>query len=199
MEEISPEAIRECQNGSVESFAAIVEEYGKRIFSYVYRFLFGSHMRGDAEDLTQEIFVKAYCKINSFDLERGVKFSTWLYTIARNHCVSALRRDRGRTRVIDMEMSELQELPDSKSAGLNAEIMHKELSQEVARAIAMLPEEQKTTVLLQYYECLTYEEIAHIMSCSIGTVKSRLARARGRLYRDLKEYVRFPMEREESI
>lgn len=189
MEEIPLEVIRQCQNGSAEAFAPIVERYQRRIFSYVYRFLFGTHIKEEAQDLTQEVFIKAYCNIGTFDLDRGVKFSTWLYTIARNHCISALRRNSGEPKVVDTEINELQSLPDSKSSTFREEIMEKELFQKAANAIALLPEEQKNTVLLQYYEGLTYREIARVMNCSIGTVKSRLSRAREKLCRNLKEYL----------
>ncbi len=189
MEEISLEVIRKCQNGTAEAFAPIVEKYERQIFSYVYKFFFGAYMKEEAEDSTQEIFIKAYSNMDTFDLSRGTKFSTWLYTIARNHCLSVLRRHSRRSKMIDTEVSEPQDLPDSKSSSPQEKVMEKELSQKVANALALQSEEQKSTVLFQYYEGLTYGEIAHIRNCSIGTVKSRLARAREKLHRNLKEYL----------
>jgi RNA polymerase sigma-70 factor (ECF subfamily) len=187
MEEISIDIIRNCQNGSAESFAAVVETYEKPIFSYLYKLSFRSLATEEVEDLVQEIFLKAYCNIHTFDLRRGSKFSTWLYTIARNHYLSAMRKKSVET--TDMDGSEISTFHNDAAQTPRDEVLEKERSQKVADAIALLPEEQKSALLMQYYEGLTYQEIAIIMSCSPGTVKSRLSRAREKLYEYLKGYL----------
>jgi RNA polymerase sigma-70 factor (ECF subfamily) len=141
------------------------------------------------EDLVQEVFLKAYCKIHAFDLARGTKFSTWLYTIARNHYLSFMRKKTGDIKMPDTDISEMKTLPDLKAYTPRDEVLEKERSEKVAAAIALLPEEQKSALLMQYYEGLTYQEIAIVMSCSPGTVKSRLARARDKLYQYLQGYL----------
>ena len=189
MEEIGTEIIKDCQNGSAESFAAIVEMYERPIFSYLYKLSFRGLTREEVEDLVQEVFLKAYCNIHAFDLARGTKFSTWLYTIARNHCLSVQRKKTVDLERLDTDISEMKTLADRESYSPRDEVLEKERSQKVADAIALLPEEQKSALLMQYYEGLTYQEIAIIMSCSSGTVKSRLARARDKLYQYLKGYL----------
>jgi len=189
MEEIGLDIIKNCQNGSAEAFATVVERYEKPIFSFLYKLTYRSVNREEIEDLVQEVFLKAYYSIRTFDAARRVKFSTWLYTIARNHFISFWRKQSGDVRVVEDDISELHSVADPKSRVPRDEVLDKELSEKVAEAIAQLPEKQKSALLLQYYEGLSYEEIAEIMNCSVGTVKSRLARAREKLYQSLREYV----------
>ena len=190
MEEILPEIIRRCQNGSTEEFATVMETYERPVFSYVYKILYKTHKSLEVEDAVQEIFLKAYTKIHTFRSDMGAKFSHWLFTIARNHCLSLLRK-RG---IVTRSMQEEEEtryhaLADPKSKTPEEVALQKELAEKVASAVSKLPEDQKSAFILRHYEDLSYEDIAAIMSCNIGTAKSRVARAKEKLAQSLKGYV----------
>lgn len=155
----------------------IVKEYAKKIYNYAFR------MTGcpeDAEDLTQETFFRAYRSLRSFRGECSV--STWIFRIAANLCTDQYRRNRKRPLSIDSpvmyEDDQLKyEIPDeSPSPADIAENI--ELRNTIMCAIERLPEEQKKVVLLRDVYELKYEEVAFCLGIPVGTVKSRLHRAR---------------------
>ncbi|HHY38001.1 MAG TPA: sigma-70 family RNA polymerase sigma factor [Clostridia bacterium] len=155
----------------------IVKVYEKKIYNYAYR------MTGcpeDAEDLTQETFFRAYRSLRSFRGECSV--STWIFRIAANLCTDQYRRNRKRPLCIDSpvlyEDDRLKyEIPDkSPSPADIAENI--ELRNAIMGAIERLPEEQKKVVLLRDVYGLKYEEVAFCLGIPVGTVKSRLNRAR---------------------
>jgi len=189
MEEISRDIIRNCQNGSAECFANIVALYERPLFSFVYRLLTGSHREGYVEDAVQEIFLKAYKNIRGFRTERKTRFSNWLFTIARNHCLSLLRKRGIRTRSLDDEREKRGPMVDARSRNPGQEALQKEMMEKMTTAVAQLPEGQKSAILLRHYECLSYEDIAQILDCSVGTVKSRIFRARENLMHLMEDYL----------
>jgi len=133
--------------------------------------------RGVCEDLAQEVFFTAYRKLSSFDPARS-KFSTWLFTIARNKSINFLRRKRV------FSTNKLPEQADLRGPG--DELARKEFFEELDRALKKLPGRQKRAFVLADFEKLAYEDIAQIECVSIGTVKSRIHRAKKKLRKALE-------------
>jgi RNA polymerase sigma-70 factor, ECF subfamily len=172
------------QNGEMAAFDELVLIFQSRMFNLAYRMVNNGE---DAADLTQEIFVKMYRSINKFSGRS--KFSTWLYALAANTCRSGLRRLR---RVSDREVMRLDAEVQNESGSRKREmadpgetvpetIGRLEVKQGIEALIAELPEDARMVVVLRDLQGLTYEHIAETLQCSIGTVKSRLSRARLKL------------------
>ena len=173
------------RSGDIEAFEALVAEYDGRIYNMAYRMLGNPE---DARDVTQDAFLKAYSSIGGF---RGdASFSTWLYRIAKNVCLDVLRRRSRRTVFslddpMETEEGELDrqlagELPDPEDALLDSEVRD-----AVKDAILRLPPHHRSIIVLRDIEDLSYEEIAEILEIGLGTVKSRLYRARSALSANL--------------
>ncbi|MFP4200414.1 MAG: RNA polymerase sigma factor [Clostridia bacterium] len=169
------------RSGDVSAFETLVEEYDGRIYNMSFRMLGNSE---DARDITQETFLKAYSSLPRF---RGDStFSTWVYRIAKNACLDFLRRrSRGMAFSLDeplnTEEGELErqipgDLPDPEEVALDSEVRR-----AVADAIANLPPHHRSIIVLRDIEDLRYEEIAEVLEVELGTVKSRLYRARAAL------------------
>jgi RNA polymerase sigma-70 factor (ECF subfamily) len=148
----------------------------------------------DAEDLTQETFVRAYMSIHSF--QSRASLNTWLYRIATNICIDFARKT---TRVKAMTSSLLREdaedeydvereFPDERYDPQN-QYLNKELGAQLERSLLALPDKLRMVVLLHDIEGMPYEEIAQIVECPLGTVKSRLFNARAALRNKLAPYV----------
>ena len=177
--ELEAELIKRSKNGDVDAFERLISPYQKKILNFAYRMLAS---REDAEDAAQEVFVKAYKALGSFDAESG--FSTWLYKIASNTCLDELRRRKRRgddkSISINRESEDGEyELPlhdETNSPYLSAQ--KKEAHKALASAIEQLGEEHRAVVVMRDINGLSYEEIARITDSAVGTVKSRLCRAR---------------------
>jgi len=170
--------VRRCQSetGDAEAaFEELFQAYRDRVFSLAARMV-GNF--ADAEDVTQEAFVTVYRKIHDFRLSS--RFYTWLYRIVYNLCVDKKRRVgilgtvRGRTE--DRE-DLLAGIPDPRSGPLETVTQVEYRNRSVERALQRLSQPLRAVVLLRYLEELSYAEIAEVLDCSVGTVKSRLSRA----------------------
>jgi len=169
--------VKRVQAGDDAAFNLLVRKYQHKVANLVARYVYDS---GDIEDVAQEVFVKAYRAIGGFRGDSA--FYTWLYRIAintaKNHLVAQSRRPpQTDVDAQDAEMTEagrnLRELETPES-----NLMSQELAQRVTRAVRELPEELKMAITLRELEGLSYEEIATVMDCPIGTVRSRIFRAR---------------------
>ncbi len=174
------ELVRLSQKGDLKAFELLVERYQKRVFTVAYGLV---HDADEAQDLTQESFIRAYHAIETF---RGAaRFYTWIYRITVNLCMDYFRRQVVEQAVVTAE----QDLdPDSTTPDTLA--TQHEMSQAVHQAIRALPTDQRTVIILRELEGLSYKEIARVMGSSIGTVMSRLFYARKRLRELLKPYFR---------
>ncbi len=180
--------VEKAARGDKDAFGRLVDIYKDRIYNYVARML-GDPI--EAQDVTQEAFVRAYEALPSF---RGASsFQTWIYRIASNLAIDSARgRKRRQDNVvslsepIDAEQGELpRELPD-EGKGPDDEVLSNELQQIVQQAIAQLPPKLQTVLILYDLEGMSYQEIAQILGCPLGTVKSRLFNARHQLKRILQ-------------
>ncbi|MEM1297490.1 MAG: RNA polymerase sigma factor [Verrucomicrobiota bacterium] len=162
--------------GDLASFRAIVERYQTPIFRMTYQFVNDYHL---AQDLAQEVFVRAFRSLAKFDPERG-SFSTWLYTIARNASCSALRK------IKPFEGSDsLPEVEDEATPSSHATRLDEFLRLDAA--LSELEEPFKSAFILAEIEELPLAQVAEIDGVPVGTVKSRVSRAKERLRRILSE------------
>jgi RNA polymerase sigma-70 factor (ECF subfamily) len=171
------ELVRRVLAGQTDDFRVLVERHQRPIFRFAAGLL-GN--RAEAEDVTQEAFLAAFANLSGYDSSRAA-FSTWLFTIARNRCINLLKR----TRPIA-----LNELDSIGGVGSTDPIVRQELSQQLDRALASLPVEQRSAFVLAEIEELPYAEIARIEGTSLGTVKSRIHRAKQRLQSLLEPVMR---------
>lgn len=169
--------VQRVQAGDSAAFNALVLKYQQRVFKLVSRYV---RDREEALDVTQEVFVRAYKALGGFRGESA--FYTWLYRIAVNaakNAVGAASRNpvEGSLDVDDLELTEVQsKLTDVSSP--ERQLYADELKRTINEAIQALPAELRRAILLREIEGLSYEEIAEIMKCPVGTVRSRIFRAR---------------------
>ena len=148
----------------------LMHEYSDGILHLVYTYV---KNRTTAEDLTQEIFIKCYEKLNQFNQQSNIK--TWVYRIASNHCKDYLRS--WHYRKISLSNKILDHIP-SKSKHVEEEIITKSEENSLANAVMNLPLKYREIVFLHYYEELSLAEISKITTVNINTIKTRLKRAK---------------------
>ncbi len=166
--------------GDKTAFSELVRRYGDGLFGYLMKM---SKNRHQAEDLFQETFKRVHEKAHTF---HGSQFKSWLFTIATNVAIDGLRRRR-RMRVVSLnqkldctdqngeELSTVALVDDSCEP--SQEVAKAEQVERVRAAIESLPARQRATLVLAYYQQLTYPEVAKVMGCSLGTVKTQMSRA----------------------
>ncbi len=157
--------------GDVEAFRELDERYQRRVNVFVRNLV---RHAPDTEDIVQDVFVAAFRKLDSFDAERS-QFSTWLLTIARNRCLNHLKRSSLTTiSAADFDV-------ESKVTQPMDVVLSHETSARLDAALDLLPLEQRTAFVLAEIQELPYVEIAIIEEVEIGTIKSRVSRAKQRL------------------
>ena len=185
--EVDQLIVERVQRGDKQAFDLLVIKYQRKLARLISQFIRDS---GEVEDVTQEAFIKAYRALPSFRGDSA--FYTWLYRIgintAKNFLVSQGRRAPTNTQSFDSEDAEnfdeggnLRELNTPES-----ELMSKQVVQTVNMTLDKLPEELRTAIILREIEGLSYEEIANVMNCPIGTVRSRIFRAREAISEELR-------------
>ncbi|MHC4456065.1 MAG: RNA polymerase sigma factor [Planctomycetota bacterium] len=186
MQEVSKEIISQCQNGSATAFAELVQRYERPLFAYIYR-LNCTTVEREPEDIAQEIFLKVYQNIHNFKQLSGACFSTWLFAIARNHCIDLIRKKKRNGHSKGLEAKAMTELADQKLANPQQATLQNEIAGRVVIAVAELSEPIRSAFILRYYGDMSYAKIAQILKCNEGTVKSRVARAKQMLSKLLVE------------
>ena len=175
------ECVRRIQRGETETFEILVRRHEKAIFNVVYRML-GDY--DDAAETAQEVFLSAYRAIGQF---RGdANFSTWLYRIALNH--ASTRRKSTNSRQRRLVPIDDTELVDDVELGPAETLEKKEIRQRVQRALNELQPEDAMVILLRDLQDIAYEDVARVLNIPVGTVKSRLHRARQALKARLRAY-----------
>ncbi|HAI20494.1 MAG TPA: RNA polymerase subunit sigma [Clostridiales bacterium UBA8153] len=166
--------VQEARRGSADALEALLRTYQKPIYNYAYR-MTGNQQ--DAQDLTQETLVRVYTSISGF--QGKARFSSWVYRIASNLCVDRLRRRR-RTLSLDATLGEEElvwQVPD-QAPGPEVLAEQADLSRAILQGLERLSYEHRAVVILHDMRQLTYGEVAEVLRCPVGTVKSRLSRAR---------------------
>lgn len=164
--------LRRVHRGEADAFTELLERYRRPLLNYAYRLLGGD--AAAAADVAQEAFVRAYQHAGAFDPGRGT-VRAWLFTLARRRALDELRRRR-RHQTVPLESA-----PAPLSAadpGAAEQMAASETGREIATAVASLPEDQRTAVILSEYHGLAHGEIAAVLGCSAKSVESRLYRAR---------------------
>jgi len=186
--------VRRCISGDAAAWEEIVQRYHRRIYNICYRFA-GSG--DDAQDLTQEVFIKMYRTLNSYDVDRGA-FMTWVTTVTRNLLVDHFRKTK-QERLTDsldttssghedaMPLSE--QIPD-RSPSPDSRVQSREAKETVHEALQKLSPELREAVILRDLQDMDYREIATVLKVPEGTVKSRINRGRAELARLLQRTYR---------
>jgi len=170
--------IKKAKQGNKTAFSKLILQYESNVYNIAYRMFYNE---ADAKDIVQEVFLRIFQKLHQF--QDNAAFSTWLYRITVNICIDEIRKRKGKEtysidetyKTEDDEM--IRQYPgDSKSP---EEIyLQKERIEALYKAIQALSEEYKLAIILRDFQNFSYQEIADILSCSLGTVKSRIARGR---------------------
>ncbi len=177
-EELVARSIR----GDAESFNELILRWERPIYALAYRTI---GREEEARDVCQETFLRAFRALPGF---RGqAKFSSWLYRIALNLCRDWMRKER-RTPVVqapeDVDLLDLAAAAEP-SESIEELVFRKDLSRQVELAMAKLPEEQRTAIILKEYHGMTFQEIADLAGCPLSTVKTRLYQGLTVLRREL--------------
>ena len=166
------------RQGTREAFGALVRRYEGELYGYLRRYLGDSDL---ADDVFQNTFLQLYTKIHQYEVGRPV--SPWLYAIATNQAIDALRRQRRHQTVRfdqdgedgkDAELPQLLNVLESRLPGPLEQLQAAERRQQVRTVVDQLPDYLKKVVILAYYQELKYSEIAAILDIPVGTVKSRM-------------------------
>jgi RNA polymerase sigma-70 factor, ECF subfamily len=179
------------KQGEGAAFAELVDKYKQPVMNLAFRML---HDFTEAEDLAQNVFVQVHKSAHRYEV--ASKFSTWLFTIARNLCLNEIRRrSRHPADSLDASHSEHDDQPppqyeDKKTFSPPDTLLQGELEQKIEEALADLPENQRTAILLCRRDELSYEDIAEILGCSLSATKSLIHRGRETLKDKLKPYLR---------
>ena len=177
---IDDQTIEACRHGDSDAFRLVFETYKNRVYSIALCFFDGNEAA--AKDITQDVFLKLMTTISQF--QHRSQFSTWLYRLVTNAC---LDRKRSLRRFLFFGHARELELPDRRGS-IEDKYIQSELEKSVRQVIAGMPPKLRMTVLLKYFEDLSYDEIAAALGCSKGTVASRLNRAHQILARKLSQF-----------
>lgn len=173
--------IEQCLAGDQAAWETIVRQNWRKVFNVAYKFV-GKH--DEAEDLSQDIFLKIFKALNTFD--RRANFQTWIVSISRNLCIDHYRSVRKERQTVarDVDMADLQ--PASAERGPYAAAEHQDLRALLRVALETLPSTLRTAVVLRDLQELSYQEIADRLRLPEGTVKSRINRGRIELAHQLR-------------
>ena len=176
--------IKRFQDGDEQAYVELVNRYRDRLMNFVYRFTSDSEQ---SEDIVQETLIKLYTHKHYY--KKIAKFSTWLYTIAANYAKTELRKKKNRkiTNLSQMSSDEKDYDLPSVQPDTDQLIESEYLEKRIQSAINTLPLHFKTVIVLRDVQELSYDEISNIVEVPLGTVKSRINRARLQLQKELKD------------
>lgn len=172
--------IEKCLGGDQLAWEQIVRQHWRKVFNVAYKFV-GSHEQ--AEDLTQDIFLKIFRSLETFD--RRANFQTWLISVSRNLCIDYYRSVRKERETIDRQVTAEEVGPVSRDAGPLAALEQRDLAALLRRSLNALPDSLRLAVMMRDIQELSYQEIAERLQLPEGTVKSRINRGRKELARQI--------------
>ncbi|GHA89392.1 RNA polymerase sigma factor RpoE [Modicisalibacter luteus] len=186
--ETDQQLVERAQQGDTRAFDLLVKKYQHKIIGLIGRYV---HDHAEVQDVAQEAFIKAYRALDKFRSESA--FYTWMYRIAintaKNHLVSKGRRPPGS----DLDIGDAEVLDQSGRLSdietPEASASRDQLEAAVFEALENLPEDLRTAITLRELDGLSYEDIANIMQCPVGTVRSRIFRAREAVDKHIQPYV----------
>ena len=176
--------IKKFQNGDVNAFNQIALRYKDRLLNFIYRFL---NDRERSEDLVQDTLLKLYTHKHSY--QEIARFSTWLYTIAANLARTELRKIKRRKTfsVAELSSEDREFIIEDSSPNSREDYVPKNFEKNIKDALARLPDDFKTIIILRDIQELSYDEISKIVDVPLGTVKSRINRGRVQLRQFIKK------------
>jgi len=186
--------VERAQVGEVDAFGALVSRHQQKIFGIIYRMCGPGE---DMADLGQEVFLRAFQALGKFQYRDEVSFRTWLYRIAVNVCINELRRRRRKQRIegqsldqmVQTEAGEVERLVPDYSQMPDEALERTETQALVHVIIRQLAPHHEAALMLVDIEGFSYEEAAAIVGCSLGTLKSRLSRARDAFKEKYQQYM----------
>ncbi|WP_191601269.1 RNA polymerase sigma factor RpoE [Marinomonas algicola] len=182
------ELVERVQKGDKRAFDLLVVKYQYKVCGLLSRYVNDQH---EIMDVAQESFIKAYRAIHSFRGESA--FYTWLYRIAvntaKNHLISRSRRPSGNDVELDNDDSFALYEPLADVASPDATLNRNRLEAAIYSVIKTLPEELKSAITLREFDGMSYEDISHVMDCPVGTVRSRIFRAREAIEQHIRPYL----------
>ncbi len=179
------------KQGDRAAFEELVEKYQQPVMNLVYRTLPDAT---EAEDLAQHVFLQVFKSAHRYEV--SAKFTTWLFTIARNLCLNEIRRrSRHPAQSLDETFADNDDQPvrqaeDVKTFSPPEALLHGELEEKIEAALAELPEKQRTAILMCRGDEFSYEDIAKVLNCSVSATKSLIHRGRETLKQKLKPYLK---------
>ena len=173
--------IQRCLKGDQLAWEAIVRQYRRKVFNVAYKFV-GRH--DEAEDLTQDIFLKIFKSLNTFDSRAN--FQTWLISVSRNLCIDHYRSVRKERETINRDVDASELMPVAKGQSQIAMLEQRDRVELLREAMSALPATLRTAVLMRDIQELSYHEIAETLQLPEGTVKSRINRGRNELARQIR-------------
>ena len=173
--------IQRCLAGDQDAWAQIVRQHWRKVFNIAYKFT-GKH--DEAEDLTQDVFLKIFKSLNTFD--RRANFQTWLVSVSRNLCIDHYRSVRKERETIDRDVDAGELTPASTTKSPFAALEQRDRVELLKKALGQLPPTLRSAVLLRDIQELSYQEIADRLHLPEGTVKSRINRGRTELARQIR-------------
>ncbi len=178
------ELVARSRGGDLDSFNQLVLRWERPIYALAFRVI---GREEDARDVAQETFLRAFRALSGF--KGQAKFSSWLYRITLNLCRDWIRRERRTPIAQAPEGVDLVELAGEATPSESVEdlVSRKELGRAVAKAMSLLPEDQRTAIILKEYHGLTFQEIADLLDCPLSTVKTRLYQGLTVLRRQLQQ------------
>jgi RNA polymerase sigma-70 factor, ECF subfamily len=187
MNEAEAQLIFRCQQGDQNALKEIFDQYQKKVYRIAYGVV---RHREDALDIVQEVFIKLYRSIRSF--EGKSNFYTYLYRMALNTAIDHSRK-KEKAPPLSLDAEDAFQPAEDSERGADRLLLKKEMEDHLRKAIDKLPPDQKKVILLREVEELSYQEIAEVTGSSIGTVMSRLHYARKKLQEMLRDYMK-PVE-----
>lgn len=166
--------------GDAEAYAGLVDRYQGPLVVFLFRMI---RDRDAARDIAQETFMKAYLSIRDFETRNQAAFSTWLFSIARNGCIDAMRRRKRKFEEIREDHPALRADADQP-----AHLRDGRIREELENGLTQLSEKHRMAFELTLVQGFTYEEAAEIMKSNVGTIRSRVNRAREFLQKKLREF-----------
>lgn len=185
MENMESQLIEKAKNGDSAAFEKLIQLYEKKVYNIALRM---SRNHDDALDISQDVFIRVYRSLSGFKEESS--FSTWLFRITTNICIDHLRKRERSQKTVSLyrtdEDGEEFELPIvDPEASPELHYDRREMTETLRSCVDELPPDQREIIVLRDINGLSYEEIAQVLDCNLGTVKSRINRARNRLQMNL--------------
>ncbi len=172
--------VKKSMEGDTQAFEKLVLQYQNKVYALSFRYMGNEE---DAYDMSQEVFLKAFRSLKNFKGKSS--FGTWIFRITTNVCLDEIRRRKRRIAALSLDEAavtdrgyEIEKEIMDPSPPLDQLYEQKELSQYIQNLLDQMKPEHKAVILLRDSMDLSYEEIAYVLNCSLGTVKSRLSRAR---------------------